>query len=266
MSLDAIRAAFDAAAPTYDADFTGTVIGRLQRDALHRHLDLLFPPGARILDLGCGAGEDAVHFARRAVNVHGIDLSPAMVETARQRACREGLSDTVRFETLPIERLRDFPECGYAGAFSSFGPLNCVCDLRPVAKALAERLRPGAPVALCFMNRFCLWETLFYLLTLRLHKAIRRFSGAGAEASVGRRGGFVVYYPSVGEVRRTFCPEFAFERAPGIGVFVPPTYLEPFANRFPTVMRCFAGMDHALAHMPGFRSLADHRLIILTRR
>jgi SAM-dependent methyltransferase len=188
MSLDLVRAAFDATAPTYEADFTGTVIGRLQRAAIHRYVDPLFPPGARILDLGCGAGEDAVHFAHRGVEVHGIDLSPAMVETARQRARREGLSETIHFETLPIEHLEEFPGRGYAGAFSSFGPLNCVRDLRPVAKALAERLHPGALVALCFMNRFCLWETLFYLLTLQLDKAIRRFSGPGAPASVGPIG------------------------------------------------------------------------------
>lgn len=266
MSLDAVREAFDAAAPTYDEDFTGSLIGRLQRKAVWRHFGVLFPPGARLLDLGCGAGEDAIRFARQGNEIDGIDVSPAMVEIARERSRAEGLQDLTHFQALPIERLRDLPECGYAGAFSSFGPLNCVRDLRPVAEALAERLRSGAPVALCFMNRFCLWETLFYPLTLQLHKSIRRFSGAWATASVSGSGGFPVYYPTIAEIRRAFHPEFDFERAPGIGVFVPPTYLEPFAQRFPRFVRALASLDRQVAQRALFRSIADHRLVILRRR
>jgi SAM-dependent methyltransferase len=265
MSADAVRAAFDAAAPSYDEDFTGSLIGGLQRDAVWRHLQPLFPRGALILDLGCGTGEDAIRFARLGLDVDGIDVAPAMVQAARRRARAEGLTDSVRFEALPIERLDELPECGYGGAYSSFGPLNCVRDLRPVARALAERLRPGAPVALCFMNRFCLWETLFYPLTMQLHKAIRRFSGTWAPASVAGHDGFQVYYPSVAEIRRAFSPELTFERAPGIGVFVPPTYLEPLAQRFPGLVRFLARIDRAVAHLPGFRWIADHRLVILRR-
>ena len=266
MSVEAVREAFDAAAPTYDEDFTGSVIGKLQRDAVWRHIGPLFPAGSRVLDLGCGAGEDAVRLARRGVEVDGIDVSPAMVELARERARAEGLSELTRFEALPIERLAEYPECGFDGAISSFGPLNCVRELRPAAVALAERLRPGAPAALCFMNKLCLWETLFYPLTLQVHKAIRRFSGAWAPASVSGHDGFAVYYPSLRDVRRAFSPEFELELAPGIGVFVPPTYLEPFAQRHPRTMQWLAAADRAVAHWPGFRSIADHRLVILRRR
>ena len=265
MSTEAVRTAFDAAAPTYDEDFTGSVIGRLQRDAVWRSLTPMFNPGDRVLDLGCGAGEDAIRFAKLGVEADGVDVSPAMVEVARERARAEGVSELTRFEELSIERLHELPECGYSGAISSFGPLNCVRELRPVAQALAERLKPGAPVALCLMSRFCLWETLFYPLALQLHKAIRRFNGSWAPASVSGQDGFEVYYPSVAAVRKAFSPEFAFERAPGIGVFVPPTYLEPFAQRWPRLMRLLASLDRTVAHWPGFRSIADHRLIILRR-
>jgi SAM-dependent methyltransferase len=265
MSLDAVRQAFDAAAPSYDQDFCASLIGRLQREAVWRHIGALFPPGGRLLDLGCGTGEDALRFARMGYDVDGLDLSPVMIQAARNRAEAEGLSARAQFEALPIERLAELPECGYSGAYSSFGPFNCVRDLRPVAAALAERLRPGAPVALCLMSRFCLWETLFYPLTLQLHKAIRRFSSGWAPASVTGHDGFSVYYPSIKDVRRAFEPEFGFERAPGIGVFVPPTYLEPFAQRFPRLMRFCASADRRVAHLPPFRAMADHRLIILRR-
>ncbi len=264
--VDAVRAAFDDAASSYDQDFTDSVIGRLQRDAVWRHMEPLFPRGARLLDLGCGTGDDAVRFAKQGVEVDGLDVSPAMVALARRRADAEGVAETARFESLPLERLDEFPDCGYDGAYSGFAALNCVRDLRPVALALAERLRPGSPVALCMMNRFCLWETLLYPLTLQVHKVIRRFSGTWAPASGSRHDGFAVYYPSVAEVRRAFAPELVFEGAPGIGVFVPPTYLEPFAQRYPGLMRLLARLDRTLAHWQGFRWIADHRLILLRRR
>ncbi len=42
-------------------------------------------PGYRVLDLGCGAADNAAHLAALGVQVTGIDLSPVQVATARQR-------------------------------------------------------------------------------------------------------------------------------------------------------------------------------------
>jgi SAM-dependent methyltransferase len=265
VSLEAVRAAFDDAAPTYDEDFTASVIGRIQREALWRHLTQLFPRRGRLLDLGCGAGEDAVRFARRGSEVDGIDISPAMVELARERARAEGVEDCARFDALPIEKLDELPECGFDGAFSSFGPLNCVRDLRPVSQALADRVLPGAPVALCLMNRFCLWETALYPLTRQVPEAIRRFSGTWATTNASGNRSFPMYYRTVAQVRDAFAPQFTLERAPGIGVFVPPTYLEPFAQRFPALIRMLAQLDRLVGHWPVFRAIADNRVVVLRR-
>ena len=46
---EAVRDAYDQLAHTYDADFTESRIGRLQRDALWLHLDRLFEPGQRLV-------------------------------------------------------------------------------------------------------------------------------------------------------------------------------------------------------------------------
>jgi ubiquinone/menaquinone biosynthesis C-methylase UbiE len=40
----------------------------------------------RVLDLGCGTGVVAVTAARRGAKVRGLDLSPALLEVARQNA------------------------------------------------------------------------------------------------------------------------------------------------------------------------------------
>jgi magnesium-protoporphyrin O-methyltransferase len=42
--------------------------------------------GARVLDAGCGTGAFAIEAARRGARVLAIDLSPSLVDVARQRA------------------------------------------------------------------------------------------------------------------------------------------------------------------------------------
>ena len=73
---------FDVLASSYEATWSGTPEGRGQREEVWRVIDNLFPSGSRILDLGCGTGDDALHLRRRGVEVYGIDSSQKMVEVA----------------------------------------------------------------------------------------------------------------------------------------------------------------------------------------
>ncbi len=55
--------------------------------AASRHLDPFLDrlaPGARILELGCGAGQDAAHMAARGFSVDPTDATHAMVVQARE--------------------------------------------------------------------------------------------------------------------------------------------------------------------------------------
>lgn len=263
---EAVRRAFDKLAPVYDVDFTESHIGRLQRAAVWRRLERLFKPTARLLDIGCGTGEDALYFSRRGSTVHGIDLSPQMIEIARCRAMGTSQEPRLSFEALGAEELGQVGGGPFDGAYSNFSPLNCVADLGPVARELGRLVRPGGALALCLMNRFCLWETLFYPATLQLHKTFRRLAGEWSETRVGGDEVFRIYYPKVAEVRETFAPWFDLREVPGIGVFVPPSYLEPLAERAPRLTAGLDRVDRLLAARPLFRSLGDHRLLIFRRR
>ena len=57
-----------------------------------------------VLDVACGPGIVAAAFARKAAEVTGIDLTPAMIDLARERCVSERL-DNVRFEIGDVERL-----------------------------------------------------------------------------------------------------------------------------------------------------------------
>jgi ubiquinone/menaquinone biosynthesis C-methylase UbiE len=52
-------------------------------------------PGRRLLDVGCGAGREAIGFARAGLQVVGLDIAPAMVARARDGARAAGV--TVEF-------------------------------------------------------------------------------------------------------------------------------------------------------------------------
>lgn len=55
--------------------------------------------GARILDAGCGTGAAAIELARRGARVVAIDLSPTLVEVARQRAAQSSLRGNIEFRS-----------------------------------------------------------------------------------------------------------------------------------------------------------------------
>jgi SAM-dependent methyltransferase len=243
----AVPAPFDAVAEQYDALWTSTAVGRVQREAVWRIIDPLFRPGDFVLDLGCGTGIDALHLMARGVSVHGIDSSPEMVRIARARG--------VSASTLSLEALHTLPG-RFDGAISNFGPLNCVERTDSVAPALARLIRPGGVAAVCVIGEFCLRETLRYLGRGAWRKAFRRLRPP-ALSSIGVR----VAYPSVRELARAFHPHFRLTCWRGIGVFVPPSYV-PLRDR--TAARLDA-IDRRIAGLPVVRAMADHRLLIFER-
>jgi SAM-dependent methyltransferase len=180
---------FDALAADYGALWSETPRGREQRDIVWREIDGLFRPGDRILDLGCGTGDDALHLAKRGVEVFGIDNSPRMVEMARSRG--------VDAAVLGIEDLPNLKEI-FSGAISNFGALNCVSDLEPVAQELSKRIRANGYLAICLMGRFCWSESL--------RGEFRRWPGRTEWRGIS------VYYPGVGQVVRAFGRYFELVR------------------------------------------------------
>ena len=42
-------------------------------------------PGSSVLDVGCGTGADLVPYYQAGCEIHGVDLSPAMIEVARRK-------------------------------------------------------------------------------------------------------------------------------------------------------------------------------------
>jgi ubiquinone/menaquinone biosynthesis C-methylase UbiE len=263
-------APFDAVAEAYDRTFTNSGIGVAQRNAVWRELERTFSAGQRILEINCGSGVDGIHLASRGVTVLACDSSPRMIEAARRNASQGGFEGRVEFRVLATEELatlagREEP-ARFDGALSNFAGLNCVENLGDVSGTLARLLRPGATALLCFFGRFCLWEILWYLAQGRPEKGFRRFRGGGVMARLTEGVTVRVHYPSVHTIARALAPNFRLRSLKGIGVAVPPSYLEPWARRFPRTLAFLARADGQLERCPLIRSIADHVLLTFERR
>jgi SAM-dependent methyltransferase len=273
-SATAFRGApFDALADTYDQTFTFSRIGRAQRQAVTREMDRVFRPGQRVLEINCGTGVDAIHLAANGVAVLACDVAPRMIEVARQRADKARLKGCLRasieFCVLAAERvgmLRDASSITqFDGVLSNFAGLNCVEQLSPLARDLALLLKPGARAVLCLFGRLCAWEVLWYLGHGNPKKAFRRLRPGSRPVHLADGATVPVRYVSVRELCHRFSPHFRLESWKGVGVAVPPSYMESWARRLPRVLDLAAYADQWLGHCPLIRAMADHVLLTFER-
>jgi 2-polyprenyl-3-methyl-5-hydroxy-6-metoxy-1,4-benzoquinol methylase len=260
-------APFDAIARRYDEIFTNSCIGQAQRTSVWTELAKTFREGERILDLGCGTGVDACFLAECGVKSVALDCSREMISVAMHRVQAAGKQNWVQPQVLAVEQIANLGDQGpFDGAFSNFGALNCVADLGSLAKNLGMLLRPGATALLCFLGPNCVWEIGWYLAHANPRKAFRRWQPEGTTARFGDGPPMQVRYPSVRSVSRTFSPEFRLRSCKGVGVVVPPSYVEDWAFRFPFALQVARRADRLLGRCPGTRALADHMLLEFVRQ
>jgi cyclopropane fatty-acyl-phospholipid synthase-like methyltransferase len=103
-------------------------------------------PGARVLDVACGAGGPARRLARMTgCEVLGIDIHEEGIARARELAAQEGLADRVAFELMDASRPLPLPDA----SFDAVVCIDAINHLPDRPRALAEWarvLKPGGRV------------------------------------------------------------------------------------------------------------------------
>lgn len=90
-STSYVRQLFDEYAEEFDHHLVGQLAYQGHRLLFERLPPQAGPRYARVLDLGCGTGLCGLHVRHHAGRLVGVDLSPAMVEKARQRGIYDAL-------------------------------------------------------------------------------------------------------------------------------------------------------------------------------
>ncbi len=243
-----VREAFDRHAGVYEDVFSAADI----RGEVWEIADPLFSPRMKLLDLGCGTGEDAVHFAERGVDVTAIDISTTMLSKLGAKANRN-----IRYE--PVDMRSYSSSVVLDGVLSNFGALNCVADLDWLARL---PIVTGGHAVLTFMGRFYPLEFMTFLLKGNARGAFRRSKMFGTAVVEGVS--FPVYYHSFRSIRRALDPKFELIQVRGLRSIAPAPHLKHL-RRFRAV-RLLESLDRRLCSHPLTATYADHYVSVWRRR
>ena len=118
-------------------------------------LGLACPKGRDVLDLACGPGRHATAFAKRGFNVTGVDLSPFLLQNARELSAGEGVNvEWVQADMRVFVRHEAFDL-----AICLFTSLGYFADQQEDVLALSnvfQSLRTGASLVVELMGKECL--------------------------------------------------------------------------------------------------------------
>jgi phosphatidylethanolamine/phosphatidyl-N-methylethanolamine N-methyltransferase len=140
----AVLDAYRRWAPVYDFTF-GLVASKSRRHAVQ----VLNTRRGRILEVGVGTGLSLPDYKRH-LEVTGIDLSPEMLEKARERVNEGGLNHVAGLHEMDAGELK-FPDGSFDTVVAMF-VMTVVPDPEKVMRELSRVVKPGGEVML--VNHF----------------------------------------------------------------------------------------------------------------
>lgn len=110
--------------------------------------------GHALLDITCGPGLYATEFARRGVQVTGVDFGPASINYAIELAASMGVSDRCQFILRDV-RQAAFPEDAFDAAVFLYGQLAvfAVDEAKELLAKTARALKPGGTLCVELLNQ-----------------------------------------------------------------------------------------------------------------
>jgi ubiquinone/menaquinone biosynthesis C-methylase UbiE len=116
--------------------------------------------GAQLLDLGCGAGENSVYFAKKGAHCVAADYSPGMVNVALQLAA----ANQVQVEGKVVNAMEmDFPDHTFDVVYAS-NLLHHLPDPKAAIREMHRVLKTG--------GKACFWDPLRHNPVINVYRRI----------------------------------------------------------------------------------------------
>jgi cyclopropane fatty-acyl-phospholipid synthase-like methyltransferase len=259
-----LQEAFDNYAEHYDEHFTNSLIGKAQRQQVYSYLSTLnYFTNKNILEINCGTGEDAKVFSEHNSHVTATDISEKMIAFAK----RKSENSSIKFITSSIQDIeKKINSNKFDAVFSNFGGLNCLNEkeLIQFSKTISNFTHPKSDLVFVIMGTNCFIEKLYFFLKFDKAKAFRRKQKLGVETKINSEI-FTTFYYSPKQLKTIFKSGFEIAHIKPIGLFVPPTYLEPFVKKHSTFFKFLLKIDTFFTRFGFLSNIADHYLIHLKR-
>jgi ubiquinone/menaquinone biosynthesis C-methylase UbiE len=258
--------AFNKQAGVFDALYGPDLIVQYKRKRVREHVSRFLQPQSHILELNAGTGEDATWFASQGHRVHATDIAENMLAILEKKSREQGLAQNITTELCSFTDLDNLRNRGpYDYIFSNFAGLNCTNKLNKVLAAFSSLLKPGGYATLVILPPFCLWEFLL-LFKGKFRTAFRRFSGKkGTKAHIEGEY-FRCWYYSPSYIRRHLQNSFEQSALEGLCTFVPPSYIEKFAEKHPRWFSRLVKWEEKRKRKWPWRNWGDYYIISLRKK
>jgi len=256
--IEKINAGFGNMADEYDAMQDTNIPVKRMREKFYKTVESCVKPPAAILELNCGTGIDAFHFAMAGYNVTATDISDKMLMNAGRKGTLKNLS----FEKLNLSELNKI-NGKFDLVISNLGGVNCLNDFSKLSSDIYKLLNPKGFFIVSVMPQFCIWEFAL-IFKGEFNRALRRLKRNGVIANVGGEKIFVRYY-SPGKFYNYFKDNFLLKQTRGLRILAPPQPASHWYQKHPLITKWLDIFDDKVESFYFSSFISDYYIAVLQR-